>query len=139
MRNVLVLLAVGAAAGVLAAPAAASETTIKAALFRGVADIRGTPGERELDAKLLRVLAELRSAHGSTPAERTARTLAIAGFTWTRRGLRARIDFVEKDSGNVAAATRDARAADRRLRRGAALLRRAGAALGIRIGALGGY
>jgi hypothetical protein len=127
------------AAGLLAGPAAASDTSVKVALLHGVADIRSTHDVRKLDGQLVHVLGRLRSDRGTTAAGRTARALAISGLRWTREGLRARLDFIENDSGNVEAATRDARTADRRLKRGAALLRSAGRALGVRIGSLNGY
>jgi hypothetical protein len=139
MKNVTFVLAVGVTVGLLAAPAAASDATIKAALLRGVADIRSTHSDRKLDGQLGRILARLRSDRSSTAAGRTARALAIRGFTCTRKGLQARLDFIENDSGNIEAAVRDARRADRRLKRGAALLRSAGRTLGIRIGILNGY
>jgi hypothetical protein len=138
-RGCLVVLAAATAAGFPASPAAASDATIKASILRAVADIRNTPSEAKLDGRLARVLTRLRSDRGSTAAGRTARTLAIGGLTWTRRGLQARLDFIRNDSGNLPAAVRDARAADRRLKRGAALLRSAGKALGVRIGMLNGY
>jgi hypothetical protein len=123
----------------LAKPAVASDASIKSTLLRGVANVQSTRGDRMRYAQLAAILARLRSDQGSTTAGRSAKTLAVEGFTWTRKGLRARLDFVENDSGNLPAATRDARAADRRLKRGAALLRSAGKALGLGIGRLNGY
>lgn len=61
------------------------------------------------------------------------------GFELTRKGVGSQIDFSENDSGEVAAATRDARRADRYLRRGANRIRMAGLALGIRINEIDGY
>jgi hypothetical protein len=113
-----------------------SDAAIKRHLLLGVAQIRTTRDRAELHAKLVRTLASLRRDRTSTPAERRARSLAIEGFEWTRKGVRSQLDFEENDSGNVAAATRDARRADRYLARGASRLRAAGAALGIRIGSL---
>jgi hypothetical protein len=55
------------------------------------------------------------------------------------RGVEAVIAFVENDSGNIAAATRDAKRADRFLKRGADQLRAAGRVLGTRIGDVDGY
>ncbi len=54
-------------------------------------------------------------------------------------GTQSQLDFVENDSGEVAAATRDAKRADHYLRRGANRLRAAGQAFGIQIGELNGY
>ena len=75
----------------------------------------------------------------SLSAERRAKALAIRGFQWTRRGNESRIDFVENDSGNLPVATRDAKRADRGLKKGANLLRAAGEILGFRLGRLNGY
>ncbi|HYZ77454.1 MAG TPA: hypothetical protein VE596_08775 [Gaiellaceae bacterium] len=110
-----------------------SDASIKKHLLRGVAQIRTTRDRAELHAKLVRTLANLRRDHASTAAERRARRLAIEGFEATLKGVRSQLDFVENDSGNVAAATRDARRADRYLALGASRLRAAGMALGIRI------
>jgi hypothetical protein len=139
MKTCLVVLALTTAAALPARPAAASDATIRTSLLRGVADIRGSAGEATLDRQLARVLDRLRADQGSSAAGRTARALAVSGLTWTRKGLRARLDFIRNDSGNLPAAVRDARAADRRLKRGAVLLRSAGTALGLRIGTLDGY
>jgi hypothetical protein len=54
-------------------------------------------------------------------------------------GIGSQLDFIENDSGEVAAATRDAVRADRYLTRGANRLRAAGRALGVQIGDLNGY
>jgi hypothetical protein len=132
-------LAALAVAVLTAGTAAAADTTVEASLRHGVAAIRGTDGEAKRDAQLAHVLVRLRSDRGSTAPVERARKLAIRGFTWTRRGLHARLDFIRNDSGNLPAAVRDSIAADRALKRGAALLRAAGRALGIRIGTLDGY
>jgi hypothetical protein len=79
------------------------------------------------------------AAHAATPAGRRARRLALAGFTWTLRGIESKRAFYENDSGNVAAATRDAMRELRSLTRGAKLLRAAGRALGVNVGTLAGY
>jgi hypothetical protein len=65
--------------------------------------------------------------------------LALRGFEATLEGIRSQIEFSDNDSGEVAEATKDAKRADLYLRRGATLLRAAGAALGVRIGELNGY
>jgi hypothetical protein len=129
-RSAALLLSLALAAG---CGSSTSNASIKRHLLRGVAQIRTTRDPAKLHAKLVWTLASLRRDHASTAAGRRARTLAIAGFETTLRGVRSRLDFIENDSGNVAAATRDARRADRYLARGAKLLRAAGAALGIRI------
>ena len=76
---------------------------------------------------------------GRRRARGGGRELALQGFEATLKGVRSQLDFSENDSGEVAAATRDAKRADRYLRRGANLLRAAGQALGVRIGELNGY
>src|SRR5919109_839524 len=111
-----------------------SDAAIKRHLLRGVAQVRTTHDRAELHAKVVRTLASLRHDHASTAAARRARTLAIEGFEATLKGVRSQLDFIENDSGNVAAATRDARRADRYLALGRKNLRAAGAALGIRLG-----
>ena len=120
---------------------AAGDAAVQRELLHGVAQIRATqPGERrQLLAKLARTLAALRRARGSTAAGRRARTLALQGFESTLKGVRSQLDFVENDSGNIEAATRDARRADRYLGRGADELRAAARLLGLRIGDINGY
>ena len=81
----------------------------------------------------------LRRAQASTPRERRAKALAVDGFLMARKGVEYLIAFDENDSGEVAAATRDAARADNFLRLAARRLRSAGLLLGIRIGDLRGY
>ena len=75
----------------------------------------------------------------TTARARRARELALRGFAATLEGTRSQLAFSENDSGEVAAATRDAKRADRYLTRGANWLRAAGKVLGVRIGELNGY
>jgi len=112
---------------------ASPDAAIKRDLRRGVAQIRTTHDKEKLYAELGRTLARLRRDHASTAAGRRAKRLAIEGFELTRKGVRSLLDFEQNDSGNVAAATRDAIRADRYRTRGATRLRAAGAALGLRI------
>ncbi len=112
---------------------------LRAALVHGVAQIRGTHDEGMLRVSLLHTLAHLRSVRASTPAEVDTLRLAIRGFASTLRGINSRLAFTQNDSGNVEAATRDARRADRSLKKGANLLRAAGRSLGIEVGSLNGY
>ena len=77
--------------------------------------------------------------HATTVSARRGRELALQGFEATLKGIRSQLDFSENDSGEVAAATRDAKRADRYLRRGANWLRAAACAFGVRIGELNGY
>ena len=114
------------------------DASVKRDLLRGIVEIRAAHDVKKLHAEVLRVLASLRRDRASTPAARRARVLAIQGFEATLKGVRSQLDFSENDSGNVAAATRDAKRADRYLRRGAYRLRAAGQALGIRVGQING-
>jgi hypothetical protein len=98
-----------------------------------------TRDRRKLHAELVRLVEHLRRAHATTASARRGRELALQGFEATLQGTRSQLDFIENDSGNVAAATRDAKRADHYLRLGATRLRAAGQALGVRIGELNGY
>jgi hypothetical protein len=130
----LLALLLAAGCGSATADEKATRSSLERDLLRGVAQIRATYDRRVLHAKLRGTLARVRSDRASTAAERRARTLAIQGFQSTLKGVRSQLDFIENDSGNIAAATRDAIRADRYLKRGAKSLRAAGQALGIRIG-----
>jgi hypothetical protein len=112
---------------------------LKASFLRGVAQIRRTQDEEKLQGKLLRTLVGLRSHRSATHVEEQARALAIRGFASTLRGVERRIAFIRNDRGNIEAATRDARRADRFLKTGATLLRAAGRALDVEVGSLNGY
>jgi hypothetical protein len=114
------------------------DASVKRDLLRGIVEIRAAHDSRKLHAEVLRVLASLRRDRASTPAAQRARALAIEGFEATLKGVRSQLDFSENDSGNVAAATRDAKRADRYMTRAANRLRAAGRALGIRVGQLNG-
>jgi hypothetical protein len=118
---------------------AGADASVKQELLRGVRQIRATHDRKQLRAKLTGTLARLRRSHGTTAATRRGRELAIQGFEATLQGVRSLIDFDENDSGEVAAATRDAARADRYLKRGANRLRAAGRALGVQIGELNGH
>ena len=107
---------------------------MRASFEDGIAAIQEVHDYAELRARLATVIEELRSTHdGET------RPLAIRGFEATLRGVEARNDFVENDSGNIEAATRDAKRADAALREGARLLRAAGKRLGVEVGELNGF
>ena len=116
-----------------------SNGELRAALLRGVAQIRGTHDVVKARVTVLHTLAQLRSVRTSTPADADAQRLAIRGFASTLRGIENRLAFIQNDSGNVEAATRDAKRADRSLKEGANLLRAAGRKLGIEVGSLDGY
>jgi hypothetical protein len=129
-------LLVGCGSSKSAAPDSAS---VKEGFLRGVAQIRGSPDKKKLHRQLLRTLARVRSGRGSTELGRRGRRLAIQGFAWTLKGTESQLDLIANDSGNIEAAVRDAKKADRYLGRGANLLRAAGRVFGIRIGKLNGY
>jgi len=114
--------------------ACGSSSPVKAAFEDGVAAIRETHDSVRLRAELRQTVARLRAAH-----DREGRRLALRGFEATLQGVQAQIDFVANDRGNIRAATRDARREEAGLSRGARLLRRAGRALGVRVGVLNGY
>ena len=115
------------------------DLSIKQDLLRGVGQIRVAHDRKKLRAELIHVVAHLRQVHGTTAAARRGRELALQGFEATLQGIRSQLDFSENDSGEVAAATRDAKRADRYLTRGANRLRAAGRALGVQVGELNGY
>jgi hypothetical protein len=122
------------------APAAArDDLSIEQDLLRGVREIRVTRDRKALQRRLTHLVTHLRRMQGTTAGARRGRELALQGFGATLEGVRSQLDFSENDSGEVAAATRDAKRADRYLRRGANLLRSAGKALGVRVGELNGY
>ena len=116
-----------------------ADRSIKQELLRGVDEIRTNRDPERLDARLGRVLVSLRGLRGSSARVERARQAAIVGFELTRKGVRSQIDFRENDSGNVAAATRDARRSDRYLGRGADRIRMAALAFGIQIAKLAGH
>ena len=107
---------------------------MKAIFADGVADVHDTRDYEALRSSLEGTLERLWSVH-----EGQARRLAIEGFEATLAGVEARIDFVENDSGNVAAATLDSQRADAGFSRGARLLRAAARLLGVRVVGLNGY
>jgi hypothetical protein len=116
-------------AALFVAGCGSSSSAVERDLRRGEAQIRHTRDAKKLRTELRGTLARLRHDDPSGAAERRARALAIRGFEATLAGVQSRIDFMDNDSGNVAAATRDAIRADRYLARGARLLRAASRAL----------
>jgi len=137
----LCLIGLGSVSGCrTSAPAPArADLSIAQDLRRGVREIKVTRDRRKLHAELVQLVAHLRRAHATTASARRGRELALQGFEATLKGTRSQLDFIENDSGNVAAATRDAKRADRYLRLGATRLRAAGQVLGVPIGELNGY
>jgi hypothetical protein len=114
----------------------ADDARIKRELLRGVDRIRTVGDRHELNRELALIVADLRRLRDSTVSAGQARELAVEGFGLTIKGTRYQLDFAEHDSGEVAAATKDAVLADRFLTRGANHLRAAGRLFGIRIGLL---
>jgi hypothetical protein len=112
---------------------------VREAVERGIAHLREPQTTEQLHDGLVRTLRQLRDVNASTATGRNRRALAIAGFTWTLRGIDARLEMTRNDSGNLEASVRDAVRADHDLRKGARLLRAAGRSLGIRIGKLNGF
>jgi hypothetical protein len=112
---------------------------VKKTVERGVAHLREPQTTEQLHDGLVRTLRQLRDEHASTATGRNGRALAMGGFTWTLRGIDARLEMTRNDSGNLEASVRDAVRADHDLRKGARLLRAAGRSLGIRIGKLNGF
>jgi hypothetical protein len=121
--------AAAALALVLLVGCGSSSSAVERDVRRGMAQIRDTRDAKKLRSELRATLASLRRDDPSGAAERRARALAIRGFAATLVGVQSRIDFMDNDSGNVAAATRDAIRSDRYLARGARLLRAASRAL----------
>jgi hypothetical protein len=114
----------------------ADDAAIRNELVRGVGHIRATRDRHELNRQLALSIARLRQLPGSTASARQAKELAVSGFRLTIEGTRYQLAFAENDSGEVAAAARDAALADSFLTRGSNRLRAAGRLLGIRIGTL---
>jgi hypothetical protein len=135
----LIGLALVSGCGSSAPVMARADLSIKQDLVRGIRQIRVTHDRMKLRAELIDVVVHLRRARGTTVAARRGRELALQGFVATLQGIRSQLDFSNNDSGEVAAATRDAGRADLYLRRGANRLRAAGHALDVQIGELNGY
>ena len=117
----------------------ASDSAVKETVEHGVAQLREPQTAEQRHDALVRTLRKLRDEHASTATGRKGRALAIKGFTWTLRGIDARLEMTRNDSGNLEASVHDAVRADRDLRKGGRLLRAAGRSLGIRIGKLNGF
>ena len=111
-----------------------SSPSVRDEFVRGIEQIRGSHDAKKLHAQLGETLANLRRSN-ATPGRRPA----VQGFAATLRGVKAQVELIENDSGNLEAAVRDAAEADRYRTRGANLLRAAGRALGVSVGELKGY
>ncbi len=104
----------------------ASDTAVEETLERGVAQIGAPQTTKQLHDDLVRTLATLRTQRASTATSLTAKRLAIEGFSWTLRGVGARLEITTNDSGNLEASVHDAKRADRGMRRGTGFLRASG-------------
>jgi hypothetical protein len=111
----------------------AADGAIKDTFALGLTQIRTSQSDRTLQVKLARTIEQLRGERGSPGA-----MLAIRGFTWTLRGIEARLEITKNDSGNLPASVQDAKRSDRDLNRGVELLRAAGKDLGVQIGRIEG-
>ena len=127
----LIGLALASGCGPSAPALGGADLSIKQDLLRGVREIRGTHDRKRLRVERVHLRAHLRRVHGTTASARRGRELALQGLEATLKGIRSQLAFSENDSGEIAAATRDAKRADRYLRRGANLLRAAGQTFGI--------
>jgi hypothetical protein len=132
----VVALAGAAGCGSSTSKAGSGDASFEHHFRQGLAQVRTTHDRKKLYRDLTRTLASIRRDTPSTAATRRAWRLAIQGFEATRQGVRSLLDFSENDSGNLTAATRDARRADRYLTLGADRLRAAGRTLGISVGVL---
>ena len=139
MARWLLALALVGGCGSSASSVAPVDASIKRDLLGGVEQIRVTHERTKLYAELTRIVARLRRDRASNPTSQRARDLALEGFEATLKGTRSQLDFSENDRGNIEAATRDAKRADRYLTLGATLLRAAGRLVGIRVGKLNQY
>ena len=135
----LLALVLGCGCGSSGSGASTADVSVKHDVMRGVEEIWSTHDRKRLHAQLGRIIASLRGERGSTSVVERARRLALVGFELTQKGVRSQIDFAENDSGEVAAAARDAMRADRYLKRGAHRIRMAGLLLGARIRELDGH
>jgi hypothetical protein len=103
--------------------------TVERDIARGLSDIESIHDRRVLQARLTRLLVDLRRDRATSESTRRARALAIRGFTAKLESIAAEREFAENDSGQVAEATRDAARADAYRVRADTLLRAAEEAL----------
>ena len=106
------------------------DANIERDIRRGLAQIDSVHDRKALQAKLMTVVAGLRSESASSDSKRRARALAIAGFEAKLKSVAADREFYENDSGQVAEATKDAARADANRKRATDLLSAAEQALG---------
>jgi hypothetical protein len=127
-----------AAIGLVACGNTGSDDAVRKTFTSGLAQIASTPDPSRLEAKLTATIRDLEGERPDSAASRRGRTLALAGFRSTLRSVETQLSMRTHDSGNLEAAVRDAKRADRYLNRGARLLRAAGRDLGVRVGTVNG-
>jgi hypothetical protein len=115
-----------------------SDDPVRTTFRSGVGEIASTPDPTRLEAKLKATIDELGRDRARSAASRKGRTLALAGFRATLRGVETQLSMRIHDSGKLEAAVRDAKRADRYLTRGARLLRAAGRELRVQVGLVNG-
>ena len=135
--RVVAVSAVVAVVAALGAPAQASDATLRHTFSAGLLAVQRYHRD-QLEPRLVRTLAALRSQHASTGCGRAGRSLAIDGFGAALRAVRAELEFYNEDSGRLAEAAKDMTRAGRHWQRSAGLLRAAGKALGVRVGSVNG-
>lgn len=110
-----------------------STDPVKRDVLHGIELMQSKESPRRLRDEAGRTIVRLRADHPRTAADRKAKPLALRALSWWVRSLRARIVFIENDSGNVWAATRDARASYRAHARSVFYMLKAARAYGVQI------
>lgn len=90
-----------------------STDPVKADVLHGIRLMQSKESPRRIRDETRRVIARLRADRPRTAADRKAKPLSLRALAWWVRSLDAQIVFIENDSGNVWAATRDAQASYR--------------------------
>jgi hypothetical protein len=90
-----------------------STDPVKPDVLHGIELMQSKESPRRLRDKARETIARLQADRPRSADGRKAKRLALRALSSWQRGLRARIAFVENDSGNIWAATRDAKAAYR--------------------------
>jgi hypothetical protein len=107
------LSASAAALGALLLAGCGSSDPVKADVVRGIDAIQSEESDEQLRDDLRRTIRRLRADRPRSAADRKAKPIALRGFAACVRGADSRIAFEQNDSGNVEAATRDAKRAYR--------------------------
>lgn len=85
-----------------------STDPVKADVLHGIELMQSKESPRRLRDQARETITRLQADRPRTAAGRKAKLFALRALSSWRRGLRAQIAFIENDSGNVWAATRDA-------------------------------